>query len=391
MEFTSAVTTESEIDQAIKALVQQVSLSEPDLMVVFISTYFSQAAQQIVHELRQVVKPGLLIGCTAEGVIDPQREIEDQPAISLVAARLPGVSLTPFVLQTDPAEWHMLLLEEKNFQQTVAAPAETGLILLLADPFTTPMEDLLQAFNNYYPGIPMVGGMASGSLRSHGNALFLNDQVFHEGAVGVTLAGALDVDIIVSQGCRPIWRPFKVVQAHQNVIHNLEDRAPLAWLQDLIPELSEEDRALLQNGLFVGRSVKTGQESLGRGDFVIRGVMSIDQESGAIAIGDSIMGGETTQFHLRDAVTAQEDLEMLLIPQMFRERPSGALLFTCNGRGTRMYDRPNGDISVIQQNVDNAPLAGFFCAGEIGPIGGVNFLHGQTATLVLFRPAGIGT
>ena len=119
--------------------------------------------------------------------------------------------------------------------------------------------------------------------------------------------------------------------------------------------------------------------------------MSIDQESGAIAIGDSIMGGETIQFHLRDAVTAQEDLEMLLIPQMFRERPSGALLFTCNGRGTRMYDRPNGDISVIQQNVDNAPLAGFFCAGEIGPIGGVNFLHGQTATLVLFRPAGIGT
>lgn len=172
MEFTSAATTESEIDQAIKALVQQISLSEPDLMVVFISTYFSQAAQQIMQELRQIVKPGLLVGCTAEGVIDPQREIEDQPAISLVAARLPEVRAAPFVLQSNPAEWHMLLLEEGNFQQSVAAPAETGLILLLADPFTTPMEDLLQAFNSYYPGIPIVGGMASGSLRSHGNAFF---------------------------------------------------------------------------------------------------------------------------------------------------------------------------------------------------------------------------
>jgi small ligand-binding sensory domain FIST len=389
MEFTSAATTEADADQAIRALVEQISIGEPDLLVMFLSTYHSHAAEYIVRELRQALQPGLLIGCTAEGVIDPGREIEDQPAISLVAARLPEASLTPFVLQSDPTEWHNLLLEEDNFYRAVPAPADTRLMLMLADPFTTPMEDALQAFNLYYPGIPIVGGMASGSLRPHGNTVFVNDRVYHEGAVGAAISGAVDVDIIVSQGCRPIWRPFKVVKAHQNVIHNLEDRAPLAWLQDLIPELSDEDRALLQNGLFVGRAVKAGQESLGRGDFVIRGVMGIDQESGAIAIGDSIMDGETIQFHLRDAVTAQEDLEMMLIPQMFRETPSGALLFTCNGRGTRLYDRPNGDITIIQQNVSNAPLAGFFCAGEIGPIGGANFLHGHTATLVLFRPADI--
>jgi small ligand-binding sensory domain FIST len=389
MEFVSAVITEMDVNQSIQALIEQLPLREPDLLVVFISSHYSHSAEAIVQELRQAIKPGTLIGCTAEGVIDPKREIEDQPAISLVAAHLPEARLAPLVLQSDPTEWHNLLLKEDNFFQAVPAPADTRLILLLADPFTTPMEDVLQAFNQYYPGIPMVGGMASGSLRPHGNAVFVNDQVFHEGAVGVAISGAVNVDIIVSQGCRPIWRPFKVVKARQNVIHNLEDRAPLAWLQDLIPELSEEDRALLQNGLFVGRAVKSGPETLGRGDFVIRGVMGIDQESGSIAIGDSIMDGETIQFHLRDAVTAQEDLEMLLIPQMFRERPSGALLFTCNGRGTRLYDRPNGDITVIQQNVSNAPLAGFFCAGEIGPIGGANFLHGHTATLVLFRPADI--
>jgi small ligand-binding sensory domain FIST len=177
-----------------------------------------------------------------------------------------------------------------------------------------------------------------------------------------------------------------VSSARRNEIYDLEGRAPLAWLQDLIPSLPEGDRALLQSGLFVGKSVKPGQEVLGRGDFVIRGVVGIDQESGAIAISDSVIDGEIIQFHLRDAATAREDLELQLIPQMFRDRASGGLLFLCNGRGTRLYDQPNSDIALIQPNIKNVPLAGFFCAGEIGPIGGINYLHGHTAVLALFRP-----
>ena len=136
----------------------------------------------------------------------------------------------------------------------------------------------------------------------------------------------------------------------------------------------------------MGRSVKPGQEVLGRGDFLIRGVIGLDQDSGAIAIGDSIIDGEIIQFHLRDAYAAQEDLEMMLIPQAFRMPPSGVLLFSCNGRGTHLYDHPNGDISVIQANLEGAHLAGFFCAGEIGPISGSNFLHGHTASMAIFRP-----
>jgi len=228
--------------------------------------------------------------------------------------------------------------------------------------------------------------MASGALRPLGNTLFVNDRLTQQGAVGVALSGALEVNVVVSQGCRPIWRPFRITAAHRNVILGLEGRPPLAWLQELIPELPEEDRLLLQNGLFVGRAIKPQTETLGRGDFLIRGVMGVDQDSGAIAIGDSVIEGETIQFHLRDALTAQEDLEMMLIPQMFRDPPSGGLLFSCNGRGTRLYDHPDGDISVIQRSLENIHLAGFFCAGEIGPIGGANFLHGHTASLVLFRP-----
>jgi small ligand-binding sensory domain FIST len=417
MFFVSATTTDPDLVAALASLEEQVTLQARqrlgevppagwiDLAIVFVSTQFTQPVRHIVEKLRADLGPRVLLGCTAEGVIGGYQEIEDTAAITLVAASLPGVALAPFLLLPSDAnlpaltwsphlvagqpDWPRLLLDREEFRRTVEAPENPELFILFGDPFSTPMDDVLQAFNANYPGVPVVGGMASGALRPSGNALWVNDQITFEGAVGVGLAGPLEVDVVVSQGCRPIWRPLKVVTAHRNLIFNLEGRTPLAWLQDLLPGLSEEERLLLQNGLFIGRSIKPDQENLGRGDFLLRGVVGLDQESGALAIGDSVMEGETIQFHLRDALTATEDLEMMLITQAFREPPSGALLFTCNGRGTRLYDHPNGDISVIQANLDVAHLAGFFCAGEIGPIGGVNFLHGQTVSLAIFRPKSI--
>ena len=398
MFFVSAATTETEVGAATRSLAEQVEaqagehlgdeLSQGwiDLAIVFASSHFTYAIRQVVEGIQAELHPALLLGCTAEGVVASEQEIEETPAVTLVAAHLPEALVSPFILQSSDTDWHRLLLDSDEFSRTIDAPQDTRLFILLGDPFSAPMDDVLQAFNTNYGGIPVVGGMASGALRPGGNALWINEQIVHEGALGVSISGAVDVDVVVSQGCRPIWRPFKVVSAHHNVIFNLEGRPPLAWLQDLIPELSEEDRALLQNGLFVGCSIKPGQEQLGRGDFIIRGVVGIDQQNGAIAIGDSVMDGETIQFHLRDALTAKEDLEMMLIPQTFRPLPSGALLFLCNGRGTRLYDHPNGDISIIQANLEGTRLAGFFCAGEIGPIGGANFLHGHTASLVFFRP-----
>jgi len=387
MSFVSAIASHSNLEQVLDDLLNQVEMETPiDVAFLFVSTYFTNDIDDIVTRLQSELKPGVLLGCTAEGVIGCEKEIESEPAISLVVARLPGVQITPFMLQPGSSEWHRMLLSPGEFCRTVDVPADAQLVILLADPFSIPMDDVLHAFATCYPGIPMVGGMASGALRPNGNVLIANDFLTRQGAVGLALSGNLSVDLIVSQGCRPIWRPFKVQSAHRNMIYNLEGRPPLAWLQDLIPELSDEDRALLQNGLFVGRSIDPARDEMGRGDFLIRGLMGIDQENGAIAIGDSVMEGETIQFHLRDVITAQEDLEMLLIPQMFRQPPRGGLLFTCNGRGTRLYDHPNGDISIIQNSIQNVRLAGFFCAGEIGPVGNQNFIHGQTVSLALFRP-----
>ena len=385
MKFASAITTERDIDRVVQALEQdiraQMDFSELDLVVVFFSSHWSTVASAIADRVRTALNPRLLIGCTCEGVIGKDREIERERAVSIIAARLPNVTLVPFSLDSD--DW-TILEEENAFRQLIGLPVETRLVVLVADPHSTPIDGVLDGFNLHYPGIPVVGGMASGGSPAGNNVLVLNDRAFVSGAVGVALAGDFDVDVIVSQGCRPFGRTFTVSEAEENVLRQLEGTPTLEQVQKLVADLAEEDRALLKNGLFVGRAIHSGD--LGRGDFLIRSVVGIDHSSGAMGVGDSIRTGETIQFHLRDQQTAEEDLEMLLMPESLDEPPAGMLLFSCNGRGTRLYDHPNGDVSIIEGILGSVDLAGFFCSGEIGPIGGKNFLHGHTASIALFRP-----
>ena len=387
MQFASAITTEQDVDSAAAALTDeihaQVDLPELDFAMSFFSADFAAVAASGADRLNTTLNPRVLIGCTSEGVIGKTEEIENRPAIALVAARLPGLNLVPFALDSD--DWEALE-DAARFRTLIGAPPDTRLVVMLADPFSTPVDQVLEAFNTFYAGVPVIGGMASGAQQPGGNALLLNDRAYSSGAVGVALAGDFESDIIVSQGCRPFGRTFTVTETQGNVIVSLEGEPPLKHLQNLVAQLSEEDQALLRNGLFVGRAIETGRGDLGRGDFLIRSLLGVDRQSGAIGVGDSIHEGETIQFHLRDQRTAEEDLEMLLTPQALDAPPSGALLFSCNGRGTRLYDHPNGDISTIQNVLGGVNLAGFFAAGEIGPVGGKNFLHGHTASMALFRP-----
>lgn len=389
MRFTAAISTRQAAGEAVKDLIGQIKAEgeddSPDLALLFLSPHHRLAVADIVAGLRTALQPGLLLGCTGEGVIGRGHEIEHEPAISLVAAHLPQVELAPFSLQS--MAWDSLLSDPAVFRHHLAVPDRPKLFIVLADPFTTPMEAVLGAFNQAFPGVPLSGGMASGSARAGGNALILNEQVLNNGGVGVALAGPVDIDVVVSQGCRPIGQPHTVTQAEGNTLLGLDGIPPLLHLQNLLQELPDEDRDLLRRGLFVGRAIDSDQATLGRGDFLIRGVMGVDQENGALVIGDTISDGERIQFHVRDAATAAEDLEMMLAPQLFFDPPAGGFLFSCNGRGTRLYERPDGDITTIQNIIGKIDLAGFFCAGEIGPIGRQNFLHGHTASMVLFRPS----
>jgi small ligand-binding sensory domain FIST len=249
------------------------------------------------------------------------------------------------------------------------------------------MDELMAALDQTFPGVPVCGGMASGSMQPGSNALVVGDRAVTTGAVGVALAGDLAVDLIVSQGCRPIGEPLTVTAVHRNLILTLDDEPAVARLRRLAADLDPADRARLGTNLAIGRAIGDAGGPLGRGDFLIRGVLGIAPQRGAIAISDLPRVGETVQFQLRDAQTAAEDLEMLLLPHAFDAPPRGALLFSCNGRGTRLYDHPNGDIATLHKVLGPLNLAGGFCAGEIGTIGGRTYLHGQTASLALFRPA----
>ncbi len=362
------------------------SVPAPDLALLFFNGDLADQAGELAAALRQSLAPGLLLGCTCEGFIGVGQEVERQPGASLLAGSLPGVALRPFHLAAD--RWAELLSEPERLQQAVGTGETHRGQLLLGDPFTTPAIELLDPLNRNFPGLPTLGGMASGARRPGENALILGDRIYREGAVGAGLGGALRLDAVVSQGCRPIGEPYVVTKAEQNVILELRGRPALEVLEQFLEALPETDRALLGSGLFVGLVINEYQERFARGDFLVRGVLGAYREAGGLVVGDQVRGGQSIQFHVRDADTATEDLRLLLEPQAALDPPpAGALLFSCNGRGTRMFPEPHHDAGAIARFLPDLPLAGFFAAGELGPVGGRSFLHGHTASLALFRPA----
>jgi small ligand-binding sensory domain FIST len=408
--MATRATGEPDVARACQLLCEQMTPQLPegsiDVAVLFLSHHFATEAQAILKHLRQSLNAHVLIGCTAEGVIGSQIEVENGPALSLIAAHLPGIRLVPFALEArSVSEWTTLLSSYDLFHEIVGAPRDPRVFIVLADPFSTPLNSvrrsggvgMLDAFNLYFEGVPVVGGIASGAQFPGANALIMNDHVLNNGAVGVAICGDIDVSVVVSQGCRPIGRPFKVTKARQNFILELDGKPPVEQIQAMIETLDDTDKDLLSHGLYVGRAIHTpsqttGEDSpmFGRGDFLVRGVIGGDPSNGSIAISDVPEIGETVQFHVRDADTAAEDFDLLLAPQAFYDVPAGGLLFSCNGRGTRMFDHPHADVTLVQHALGSEQpvhLAGFFCGGEIGPIGKRAFLHGHTASLVLFRPS----
>jgi len=259
-------------------------------------------------------------------------------------------------------------------------------LLLLADPFTFPVDAFIARMAEEHPGMPIVGGMASGAAEPGGNTLVTGPRTENSGAVGLVVGGSVRIRPVVSQGCRPIGRPMVVTKSEENLIVELGGRPALERLREIYGQLDEADRRLVRSSLHVGRAASEYRESFGRGDFLVRNVVGADPESGVVAVGDSVRTGQTVQFHVRDAATADEDLRSLLAAAG-PTTPVGALVFTCNGRGMRLFDEPHHDARCVRECLGPVPTAGFFAQGEIGPIGDRTFLHGFTASIALVEPA----
>lgn len=344
-----------------------------DLAVIFVSAAHADAAIEIAGAVHIALEPGALIGATGGTVAEGAREIEDRPAVAVWAARLPDTTVEPFSLEFTETP------DGPTFLGWPAPPADAA-VILLADPFTAPVDHLLDNVNAEQPGLTIVGGLASGARTPGGHRIWQGTEVSNGGAAGVVIRGRVKVRTLVSQGCRPIGTPGTVTGAERNVIVELAGLPPVERLRDLWIEASPDERTLIQRGLHIGRVVDEYKTEFERGDFLIRNVMGADETTGAMAVGDLVSVGETVQFHVRDAATADEDLRgaAASVPP-----PAGALLFTCNGRGSHLFGMPDHDASVLTA-AWNAPLAGMSCSGEIGPVGGRAFLHGFTASLALF-------
>jgi small ligand-binding sensory domain FIST len=386
--FAAAASNAERLDAAIDECVDQLRAtldSPPDLVVVFFSHAYGADLDTLPEQLSTKLQPRTLLGCTAESIVAGGREIEGTAALSIWAARLPGVSITPMHLDfARTAEGPMIT----GWPDSLVGAWPTGsTLLVLGEPFTFPGDWLLERMNDDRPGVPVVGGMASGATGPNQNRVVVDTQTYRQGAAAVLLSGPLAVRTVVSQGCRPIGESFVVTQAEQQWIKQLGGRPPLTYLQELFPTLSERDRQLVNRGLHVGCVIDEYRDQFGRGDFLIRNCVGVDRESGAIAAADYFRRGQTVQFHIRDAVSADEDLRELLAATGRNFTPEGGLLFTCNGRGTRLFDVPDHDATAVQNAWPQLPLAGFFAQGELGPIGGKNFIHGYTASLVLFARA----
>ena len=380
MKFWSAASLEHAPDAIAADLRDQVQDRDDvlDLAVAFVRPPDSASITPIIEAVRQAIPARHFLACTAESVVAAGREIEDEAATALLVGSMPGV-------QIDPLPDLAALLEDG--EAAAAQLRGAAAVIALVDPFTVQTEQLAERMNELAPGVPLIGGVASWAHTAGENRLANDEAIADRGVVGVALRGAVDVSVVVSQGCRPVGSPRTVTAVRGNIISQLDGERPLDVLRQVFSEAAEKDQELMRTGVMLGHAISSDERDWGRGGFLIRGLMGADAGSGALAVTGSVSLNDTVQFHVRDAATAQEDLELLLTPQAFESEAAGALLFTCNGRGARMYGRPDGDISMIRQALGSAvPVSGFFCGGELGPIGGANFVHGYTASLVIFRP-----
>jgi small ligand-binding sensory domain FIST len=356
-----------------------------DLAVLFFSPHHLPACRDLAAAAQRDLQPRCLLGCVAEGVIANDREIEDGPGLSLWLGR--------WNTSVEPEAFHLVLERTSEGPSLlgwpdalVGADAARTAVLLLGDPFTFPVDFLLRQLNEDTPGLRVLGGMASG-IRGPGQCrLLYNGEVRDQGAVGVVLQGAVGLRSIVSQGCRPIGRHLVITKAEENVIFELGGKPPLEQLRELWQTLTPEEQTLVrEQGLHVGRVINEYQGDFRRGDFLVRNMLRLDRAS--MVITEPVRVGQTIQFHIRDAASADEDFNALLKQELaaHERKPAAGLLFSCNGRGSRLFAGPDHDAGAVRRAVGPIPLAGFFAQGEIGPVGGQNFVHGFTASLALFE------
>jgi small ligand-binding sensory domain FIST len=387
--FASAISTlptaRAAATEAVDAVRATLSGMRPDLVVVFATPDLMADAGGIASIVGAGLAPEHVLGCTAEAIIGSGREIEDGPALSLWAAVLPDAQIESFALEAGEApDGGVVMLGWPPAFDPAAPPdlAADGAVILLADPFTFPPEALAGPDGG---GVPrdVVGGMASGGHAPGQHHLILDQRVMSSGAVGVGITG---ITPLVSQGCRPVGPEMTITDGGQGVIRELAGRPALVRVREVMDGLSGDDRRLVEQGVLAGVVIDENRPEYEQGDFLIRGIIGGDPDTGALVVGEHVRVGQVMRLQVRDHESADADLRAALQAAAgeMSHPAGGALVFSCNGRGTHMFPEPHHDALAVRDILGDIPVAGLFCNGEIGPVCGRTHMHGFTATMALF-------
>lgn len=350
-----------------------------DLCLVFAGAEHLEHASQILEIVHSRLAPAALIGCGANGVIGAGQELEGGAGAVVWALSAPGAVVEPMALTSVSVDGGVALggLSED--------PGEHGgTMIVLADPASFSADALLAHLNDTCPAMPVLGGLASASVQGSA-CLFIGEEVIDSGAVACSLAG-VEVLPCVSQGAVPVGPEMTVTGAEGNLVTELASKPALERLREVISDLDHREQALADDGLLLGIVIDENQPEYERGDFLVRPIAGVDPGTGAVAVANLMRVGQTVRVHVRDAASASDDLRDALATRALAlgdAGAAGALVFSCNGRGSHMFDAPGHDAEMLA-DVLGAPAGGFFAAGEIGPVGGRNFLHGFTATMAVF-------
>jgi len=376
---------ESGLQQWAEDLRTNLHAPQISLGLVFMTPRFFPHAKQVLEILRVHARIPLLAGCSSTSLIAGGEEFEEDVGLVLALYHLPGTELRGFHFSqrqveeaSDPSYWPT---------EMGIAPGQTHGWLAFADPFHLDAESWMRTWNETYAPRPVLGGLASGDMREQRTQVYLNGDVFEEGGVAISVGGGVKLVSVISQGCTPIGDTWTLTRVEQNLIHQIGNRPAYEVLVETVNNLSPAEQKKARGNLFIGLVVNEYLEEFHRGDFLVRNLLGGDPNSGVLAVGALPRAGQTMQFQRRDAEAAMEDMQALL--SRTKHQLAGAMIYggclcSCNGRGRHLFGTPNHDAKTVQQELGPLGLAGFFCNGEIGPVGRKNFLHGYTASLALF-------
>ena len=376
---------EAALQQWAEQLRKRLPAPHISLGLVFMAPRYFKHARQILEILRVHARIPILAGCSSQSLIVEAEEIEDHAGLTVGLYALPGAEIKAFHFTQEqveeangPGYWRM---------ETGIEPEQTNGWLVFIDPFHLDSESWLKSWNEAYAPLPVLGGLASGDPAEQSTQVYLNGEVFEEGGIALSVGGDVRLVGVTSQGCTPIGETWTLTKVEQNIIHEIGNRPAYEVLAETFNQLSAEEQQRARGNLFVGLVVNEYLEDFHRGDFLIRNLLGADPRSGSIIVGAAPRLGQTVQFQRRSAAAATEDMNELLAQTRVRLKNTpiyGGCLCSCNGRGQGMFGRPNHDAQLIQERLGPVGLTGFFCNGEIGPVGERSFLHGFTASLALF-------